>query len=124
MRRAVYAKDVHLHKNPIPHASILKGFMVSSAISGANQSTGLFSNSKKEQIFLAFENMRILEEANAGFEELIKLDLYFANKDGRKYVNPIWLKFFPNINSRPARYSHLAKLEAGCIFQIVFTAIL
>ena len=124
MRKAINAKDVHVHKNPIPHASVLKGLMVSSSISGADKN-GNYSEDREKQIINAFNNMKkVLEEGNASFDDVIKFDLYFSDKSDRKFVNPIWLKLFPNESSRPARHAHLVNLEGDCIFQIVFTAVL
>ena len=124
MRKAINAKGVHAHKNPIPHASVLKGLMVSSSISGADKN-GEYSEDKEKQIKSAFNNMKqVLEEGNASFDDVIKFDLYFSDKNDRKFVNPIWLKLFPNENSRPARHTHLVNLEGDCIFQIVFTAVI
>ncbi len=124
MRRAINSNKVKAHKNPIPHATILKGLMISSSISGSDV-CGNYSQNKVEQINQAFINIKIiLEEANASFDDVIKFDLYFSDKNDRKYVNPIWLKLFPDENSRPSRHSHLIKLDGNCIFQIVFTAII
>ena len=125
MRKSINSPEVHKHKNPIPHACILNGFMVSSAINGFDQSKGNFPKKKEMQIEIAFANMlKILKEANGSYENVLKIDLYFNDKSDRKFVNPIWLKIFPDENKRPARHSHLAILDHPCIIQIVFTALI
>tara|TARA_B100001996_G_scaffold352253_1_gene312839 strand:- start:2826 stop:3203 length:378 start_codon:yes stop_codon:yes gene_type:complete len=125
MRKSINSPEVHKHKNPIPHACILNGFMVSSAINGFDQSKGNFPEKKEMQIEIAFANMlKILKEANGSYENVLKIDLYFNDKSDRKFVNPIWLKIFPDENKRPARHSHLAILDHPCIIQIVFTALI
>ena len=113
MRKSINSTEVHRHKNPIPHASIIKGLMISSAISGIDNKTGNYPKEKNTQI----------EEANADFKDVLKVDLYFNDKSDRKYVNPIWMKLFPDDNNMPARHSHLASLDGDCIMQIVFTAV-
>ena len=80
---------------------------------------------QETQIEVAFENMlKILKEANGAYENILKIDLYFNDKSDRKFVNPIWLRIFPNENTRPARHSHLAILDQPCIMQLVFTAVI
>ena len=124
MRKSINSTEVHRHKNPIPHASIIKGLMISSAISGIDNKTGNYPKEKNTQIGEAFNNMhKILKEANADFKDVLKVDLYFNDKSDRKYVNPIWMKLFPDDNNMPARHSHLASLDGDCIMQIVFTAV-
>lgn len=125
MRKSINSLEVHKHKNPIPHACILNGLMISSAINGFDHSIGNFPDKKETQIEVAFENMlKILKEANGAYENILKIDLYFNDKSDRKFVNPIWLRIFPNENTRPARHSHLAILDQPCIMQLVFTAVI
>ena len=125
MRKSINSSGVHKHKNPIPHACILNGLMISSAINGFDNSIGNFPDKKETQIEVAFENMlKILKEANGTYENILKIDLYFNDKSDRKFVNPIWLRIFPNENTRPARHSHLAILDQPCIMQLVFTAVI
>ncbi len=123
MRKAINSSRIKAHKNPIPHASSLRGLVISSSISGSDIE-GKYSSDKEEQIRKAFENMKfVLNEANASFDDVIKFDLYFSDKNDRKFVNPIWLKLFPDETSRPARHSHLIHLDGDCVFQIVFIAV-
>ena len=49
---SVYSKKLPPHENPIPHASEVNNFIMSSIISGKEQSTGLYSSDKKKQIGL------------------------------------------------------------------------
>ena len=125
MRKAIYAPNVHRHKNPIPHASVLNGLMISSAITGIDHKTGDFPQSNEEQIKLTFQNMKaILKAGEASINDIIKIDLYFKDKKDRKLVNPYWVELFPDELTRPSRHAHLSELEGNCIFQIVFTALL
>ena len=125
MRRSINSPYVYSHKNPIPHASVLNGLMISSAISGFDLKTNKFPEKKGEQVEIAFDNMnKILKEADATYDNILKLDLYFNDKSDRKFVNPVWLEIFPDENKRPARHSHIAILEDPCIVQIVFTALI
>jgi len=125
MQKAIYSPKVHKHKNPIPHASLLNGLLISSAITGVELDSDQFPKSKNDQIALAFKNMQyILKEAKATINDIVKVDLFFQDKDDRKLVNPIWISLFPNEMQRPARHSHMVNLEGDCILQIVFTAVI
>ena len=53
MRKSINSTEVYRHKNPIPHASIIKGLMISSAISGIDK-TGNYPKEKNTQIEEAF----------------------------------------------------------------------
>ena len=125
MPKSIYSPNVHKHKNPIPHASLLDGLLISSAITGIELDSGQFPKSKDDQIALAFKNMEyVLNEAKATVNDIVKVDLFFQDKADRKLVNPIWISLFPNDMKRPARHSHMVNLEGNCILQIVFTAII
>jgi len=125
MRRSVYAPGVPQHQNPIPHATVLHGLLVSSAIGGREPASNEFPQDKDKQVALAFAHMQaILRAAGATLDDVIKLDLYFTDKSDRKYVNPYWLALFPDAASRPARHAHIAQLPAGCCLQIELMAVL
>ena len=53
MRRSINSPYVYAHKNPIPHASVLNGLMISSAISGFDLKTNKFPEKKEEQVEIA-----------------------------------------------------------------------
>ena len=68
MRRSINSPYVYSHKNPIPHASVLNGLVISSAISGFDLKTNKFPEKKEEQVEIAFDNMnKILKEAIFAF---------------------------------------------------------
>ena len=65
MRKSVNSQYVCSHKNPIPHASVLNGLMISSAITGYDLKTNRFPEKKEEQVEIAFNNMnKILKTIN------------------------------------------------------------
>jgi 2-iminobutanoate/2-iminopropanoate deaminase len=66
----------------------------------------------------------ILEEAGATLQDVVKLDLYFADKTDRALANPQWEKLYPDPACRPARQAHQVILPEGCCIQIVATAML
>ena len=125
MRRSINAEGVPHHKNPIPHACVVRGVLVSSAISGVDRDTGRYLEEREQQIALAFEYLEdVLAAGGAGIEDVVKLDLFFSDKDDRKFANEHWLRLFPDARSRPARHAHLAELPDGCFLQIEAMAVL
>ena len=106
MVRSVHVKDVPHHVNPVPHAAVHRGIVASSAIMGMDAATRKFPATKEEQIALAFRNLRsVIAASGATPQDVVKLTLYFADKNDRPLVNPYWLEFYPDENARPARHA-------------------
>ena len=81
MVRAVYSKLAAQHRNPVPNAAILRGLLVTSGILGKRLDTDDYPADRGEQTALVFSYLEaILEEAGATPQDVIKLDLYFADK--------------------------------------------
>ena len=66
----------------------------------------------------------ILEEAGASSDDVVKIDLYFADKSDRSHANEHWLRLRPDPEKRPARQAHQAALPEGCCLQLVAIAVL
>ncbi|MGB0635662.1 MAG: RidA family protein [Paracoccaceae bacterium] len=124
-RRSINPGELKPHKNPIPMACRVDNILMTSAIQGHDPRTGEFPIDKIQQIKLAFDALNtILLEAKATPEDIVKIDLFFEDKNDRALVNPFWLKMFPDPKSRPARHAQVASLTAGCCLQISATAVL
>ena len=122
---SVNPSNVPHHKNPIPAAALHRGVLVSSSISGQDLVTSKYSSNKSTQIALAFEYLQnIVTDAGATAQDIIKVDMYFADKEDRKLVNPHWVLLFPDEQARPARQAHRSELPDGCCLQMVITAII
>ena len=125
MVKSVNPKNMPEHENPIPAAAIHRGLLISSAISGKSKENGKYLREKSAQIALAFDYLKkIIFEAGGSIQDIVKVDLYFADKNDRHLVNSHWLSLFPIKAARPARQAHEAELPDGCCLQVVFTAIL
>lgn len=125
MVRAVYSKLAVQHRNPVPNAAILRGLLVTSGILGKRLDTNDYPADRREQTALVFSYLEaILEEAGATPQDVIKLDLYFADKSDRDLANEQWLRLWPDPAQRPARQAHQAVLPDGCCLQIVAMAVL
>ena len=122
---AVNPSNVPHHENPIPAAALHRGVLVSSSISGQDLISSKYSSDKSTQIALAFKYLKnIVTDAGGTVQDIIKVDMYFADKDDRKLVNPYWLLLFPDEQARPARQAHKSDLPDGCCLQMVITAII
>ena len=125
MVRAINSDRAAQHHNPVPNAAILRGLLVTSSILGKRLDSDEYPADRGEQTALVFRYLEaILDEADATSQDVIKLDLYFADKGDRALANEHWLRLWPDPAHRPARQAHQAVLPDGCCLQIVAMAVL
>ena len=125
MVRAINSDRAAQHHNPVPNAAILRGLLVTSSILGKRLDSDEYPADRGEQTALVFRYLEaILDEAGATSQDVIKLDLYFADKADRALANEHWLRLWPDPAQRPARQAHQAVLPDGCCLQIVAMAVL
>ena len=125
MVRAINSDRAAQHHNPVPNAAILRGLLVTSSILGKRLDSDEYPADRGEQTALVFRYLEaILDEAGATSQDVIKLDLYFADKADRALANEHWLRLWPDPAHRPARQAHQAVLPDGCCLQIVAMAML
>ena len=125
MVRAINSDRAAQHHNPVPNAAMLRGLLVTSSILGKRLDSDEYPADRGEQTALVFRYLEaILDEAGATSEDVIKLDLYFADKADRALANEHWLRLWPDPAHRPARQAHQAVLPDGCCLQIVAMAVL
>ena len=125
MVRAINSDRAAQHHNPVPNAAILRGLLVTSSILGKRLDSDEYPADRGEQTALVFRYLEaILDEAGATPQDVIKLDLYFADKADRALANEHWLRLWPDPAHRPARQAHQAALPDGCCLQIVAMAVL
>lgn len=125
MVRAVYSPRAAQHLNPVPNAAVHNGLLITSGILGKELDSGAYPTDKTLQVALVFDYLEaILEEAGADLQDVVKLDLYFADKSDRTLVNPHWERLWPDPAHRPARQAHQVILPEGCYLQAVATAML
>ena len=125
MVRAIHSDRVAQHHNPVPNAAILRGLLVTSSILGKRLDSDDYPPHRGEQTALVFSYLEaVLDEAGATSQDVIKLDLYFADKADRALANEHWLRLWPDPAHRPARQAHQAVLPDGCCLQIVAMAVL
>ena len=125
MVRSIYAKDAAQHLNPVPNAAVHRGVLVTSGVLGKDPATGDYAAETAEQIRLAFEQLpEILTEGGAELQDVVKVDLYFADRGDRSMANVHWERLWPDPMQRPARQAHQVDLPGACRFQLVAMAVL
>jgi len=125
MVQSIYAKGAAQHLNPVPNAAVHRGILVTSGILGRDRTTGAYPAQAATQIQLAFEQLPIiLAEGGAGLQDVVKVDLYFADRQDRALANEHWTRLWPDPLHRPARQAHQVDLPGACRFQLVVMAVL
>lgn len=125
MVQSIYAKGAAQHLNPVPNAAVHRGILVTSGILGKDLTTGAYPAEAATQIQLAFEQLPIiLAEGGAGLQDVVKVDLYFADRQDRALANEHWTRLWPDPLHRPARQAHQVDLPGACRFQLVVMAVL
>ncbi len=124
MVRSITSRRAAQHSNPVPNAAIHRGLLITSAVLGKELDGDTYPADKARQVALAFDYLEaILDEGGATLHDVVKIDLYLADKSDRQLVNPHWLRLYPDAARRPARQAHQAVLPDDCCLQIVATAI-
>ena len=115
----------HGHANPIPAASRIGNMVYTGLIGGADPATKKVPPTLGEQATNMFAMVkRIVEAAGGTTEDIIKVDVWLADRSQRAAINDAWLALFPNAESRPARHSHTGQLEGGRLVECSFVAVL
>ncbi|MGM0396469.1 MAG: RidA family protein [Bacillota bacterium] len=65
-----------------------------------------------------------MEAAGGSIDDIASVKVYVRYPEYMKYINPHWLKMFPDEDNRPARHTTIGRLKAGVKVQIEMTAVL
>ena len=122
-------KSLHIegmeHGAPIPNGVVIGNMVFSSAISGKDAKTGLFSSDPDEQAEAMFRNLRLFMEVAGGTpDNIAHMTVFLKEEKYRDAVNKAWLKMFPDEHDRPARHALKADLRGQFLFQIEVIAVL
>jgi len=123
-RRSIYA-DSFSHKNPIPAASRIDNMLYSGSIQGTDPATGAYGSTIERQCELMFDHVRRIVEAGGGsLADIIKMTVWMRDRSQRAALNTVWLRDFPDPQSRPARHTMQADLDGDKLIECDFIAIL
>lgn len=97
------------HDAPIPAASRIGPFLISSAVSGKELYTGKLPDGIEAQCRQMFSTVRLVLGAAGGSpEDIVKMTVWMKDRSQRSELNKHWLEMFPDEHSRPARHTFAA----------------
>ena len=112
------------HKNPIPAACRLGNMLMTGIITGTDPATGTLAATLEEQCAHIFHHVRsIMQAAGGSTDDVIKMNVWMADRSRRDVLNAEWVKMFPDANARPARHTSQANLEGGQLIVCDITAV-
>ena len=117
-RRKSINVPTYSHKNPIPGGSLVGNIMATGIITGRDPKSGEMPASLEAQVVNMFGHIKNLVEAAGGtLDDVVKLNVLMQDSSKRAAVNDVWLKIFPDEQSRPARQTAQVDLEGGMLVQ-------
>ncbi len=123
MARTSIEIESFTHLNPIPAATRIGPLIESGIIPPFDSGVRVLPDSLEamvDNLFLHMGNM--LEAADAGWEDVIKITFFAEDPAGAKdAVNAVWVQKFPDPASRPSRHTMRvpesgAKPRITCVF--------
>jgi 2-iminobutanoate/2-iminopropanoate deaminase len=105
-RRSIEVVGFNHGPQPIPAACRVANIVATGGIYGLDVDNGKVPDDLEGQTALMFVNLRrVLTEAGATLEQVIKMTFWVRNPEARAFINPAWLEAFPDPRSRPARHT-------------------
>jgi enamine deaminase RidA (YjgF/YER057c/UK114 family) len=112
------------HKNPIPAASRVGNMLMTGIITGTDPATGKLADTLEAQCANIFHHVRsIMAAAGGSTDDIIKMNVWMADRSRRDVLNAGWVKMFPDSRSRPARHTSQTALEGGQLIVCDITAV-
>jgi 2-iminobutanoate/2-iminopropanoate deaminase len=112
------------HKNPIPAACRLGNMLMTGIITGTDPRTGKLADTLETQCANIFHHVRsIMAAAGGSTDDIIKMNVWMADRGRRDVLNAEWVKMFPDAHSRPARHTSQTALEGGQLIVADITAV-
>jgi enamine deaminase RidA (YjgF/YER057c/UK114 family) len=112
------------HKNPIPAASRVGNMLMTGIITGTDPKSGKLADMLEAQAANIFTHVRsIMAAAGGSTDDIIKINVWMADRGRRDVLNAEWVKMFPDPYSRPARHTNQTALEGGQLIMCDITAV-
>ena len=123
-RKSIYAAGFG-HKNPIPAGCRIGNMIYSGSIQGTDPANGAYGATLAEQCELMFAHVKRIVEAGGGStDDIIKMTVWMRDRSQRADLNAVWLRFFPDAETRPARHTMQADLDGDKLIECDFIAVL
>ena len=124
-RRKSINVPTYSHKNPIPGGSLVGNLLATGIITGRDPKTGQMPGSLEAQVVNMFGHVKSIVEAAGGtMDDVVKLNVTMKDSSQRTAMNDVWLKTFPDEQSRPARQTAQADLDGGMLIHCDFLAVI
>jgi len=96
------------HKASIPVATKIGPLLVSSVIVSFDPGTRNIPETTEAQVANIYTHVgRILEAADASWDDVAKMDFWVPSNDVRPEVDAGWRTHFPDEDARPSRHIHV-----------------
>ena len=96
------------HVNPIPGAARIGPLLVSSVIAGRDPGASTMPDSAEAQYRNLFHHIgECLTAAGADWRHVARITFFVPDIAFRDACNPVWVEFFPDADSRPARHTQV-----------------
>ena len=124
-REIIKGPNIPEHGQPFPTAVKVGNMVFSSAVGGDDPDTHELPDDIESQVRNCFQTIRnIMEKAGGSPADIGKMTVLVRNRDDRKFVNPEWVKMFPDENDRPVRHTVVHDIAPGRLIQIEFIAVI
>ncbi len=109
---------------PIPTASRVGPWLATGGIRGVDRRTHQLPEDPARQAELMYDNLAaVLEAGGASPQTVLKVTVWIKSAEMRPFVNPGWLRLFPDPASRPARHVLIYDLPGRMAIQCEALAI-
>lgn len=116
-RRSIDAAG-YSHAAAIPTASRIGPLVVSSVIAAFDVDTRTMPEDAEGQVRNVMRHAgAILEAADAGWDDVVKMTFFVAVSELRTVIEPLWVEHFPDPKSRPARHIQVSSLPGRSLVQ-------
>lgn len=103
-RESISIRNVDKGIQPVPMGSKLDKIVYSSPIPPLDPDVGAVPESPDAQAAALFKNIRAFVDAcGATPDRIVHMSISLRDPKYREYLNPEWVKMFPDESSRPAR---------------------
>ncbi len=107
MSRRSIEIDSLSHATAIPVASRIGPLLVSSVIGPFDPGSRNVPESTADQIANIFAHVgAMLDAAGGTWEQVAKMEFWTPTLEMRAEIDPVWVQYFPDPTSRPARHTH------------------
>lgn len=124
-REIIEGPEIPEHNQPFPAAVKIGNMVFSAAVGGEDPETHEMPEDIETQVKNTFTTIRaMMKRAGGTVDNIGKVSVLLRNRDDRKYVNPEWVKMFPDEKDRPVRHTSIHDLAGNRLIQIEFIAVL